>query len=505
MIFDSKNRVLALDTTLFSVYAVANEIKNKNETAARLQKILNLDINFLLKRLSRDKEFVWIKRKVTDQEAEAIKNENIDGVFLMKETKRSYPNDNLFCHVLGFADMDNNGLEGVELYYDSYLKGKSGWKNSYRDAKRNLIFSDEEYMPESKGYNLILTVDEVIQHFIESEIKEILKAWRPKGAMIIAMNPATGEILGMASYPDYNPNCYQRFNKEYFKNKCVTDTLEPGSVFKSFTASAILQEKAVSLDDKIFCENGEYKVSKRILHDYHPYGTLTFREVIEKSSNIGTVKAASRLGKDRFYNYIVKFGFGAKTGIDLAGEENGIVRAKSTWTDSDMTTIPMGQGISVTVIQLARAMSCVVNGGVLAKPRVVKCITDEDGNPIKLFKPEYGRSVISPEVSIKMRKLLQGVVDVGTGKKAKLDGYTAGGKTGTAQKVGEGGAYTSDKYVGSFVGYAPATIPKVVLAVCVDEPRGNHFGGVVAAPAFANIMNKTLKYLEVPEDAKKTK
>lgn len=503
-IFDTRERILAMDTRTNSVYAVPREMPQDKELIAdMLSEILQLDKAFILERLNKDKAFVWIKRKVTDDEAVKIKLKNLKGVGLVRETDRSYPNEKLLCQVLGFTDMDNNGINGIELYCDKYLKGKYGSKSAIRDARRKLITSFEEYLPPMDGYNVVLSIDEVIQSIVEVEVDNIVKEYKPKGVMVIAMDPQTGQVLAMANYPNFNVNEYHQTKPEVYKNKCIHDVFEPGSVFKIVTLSAVLEEGGLSLEDKIFCENGEYKVSKRILHDYHGYGTLTFREVIENSSNIGTVKSAMKLGRDRYYPYIKKFGFGDKTSLDLPGEENGILRSKSTWTDSDMTTVPMGQGISCTAIQLAAAVSTIANSGILMKPYLIKRIMDNDGNTIKEFKPQMKWRVISNKTCQKVKEVLEGVILRGTGKKAKLEGYSAAGKTGTAQKVGENRRYAEGKFMASFVGFAPVRNPRVALVVCVDEPRGNHFGGVVSAPAFKNIMQKILRYLEVPEDEKK--
>ena len=421
---------------------------------------------------------------------------------MLKETNRAYPDENLFCHVIGFTDIDNNGLEGIEHYRHGFLTGKYGWKSSLRDARQNLISSHGEYLPAREGYSLILTLDEVIQHIVKSEVEDIVRTYKPKSIMIVVIEPKTGSVLAMVNYPDFNPNDYQHFDQEVFKNRSITDTFEPGSVFKIITASAVLEEGIVSTEDEFYCENGEYKVGKRILHDYRPYGDLTFREVIEKSSNIGTVKAAEKLGEDKLYLYIKKFGFGSKSGIDLFGEENGILRPKDTWSYVDMTTIPMGQGISGTALQLADAISVIANGGFLMRPFVVKYVKDNDGNIIREFKPHLIRRVISEEAALEMRQLLLGVIERGTGKRAKLKGYKACGKTGTAQKVDTNRRYAKDKYIASFIGFAPYEDPRVSLVVCVDEPKGKHFGGSVAAPAFKHIMEKILKYMEVKPSEK---
>jgi cell division protein FtsI/penicillin-binding protein 2 len=498
-IYDNNKRLLALNIGTYSVYAVSKDIKDREKVASILSPLLNLEKDFLADRLNRNKSFVWLKRKITDKEAEILGKTNIDSINLIKETKRFYPNDSLGCHFIGFTGIDNRGLEGLELCYDVFLKGKYGWKNALRDARQDVVHSYAEYLPPSDGFDLILTVDEIIQHIIEKEIINIVKTSRPKGVMIVAMDPYTGGILAMANYPNFNPNHYQKVDSKFFKNMCITDSFEPGSVFKIVPASAVLEEGLIDFEDELFCEEGSYKIGKRILHDYRPYGTLTFREVIEKSSNIGTIKAAERLGEDKLYRYIKKFGFGSKSEIDLPGEENGILRDVSGWSYVDMTTIPMGQGISCTALQLVNAISVIANGGMLMKPFIVRYIVDTDNNIVKAFEPRPARRVIREETSSKMKELLRGVIERGTGKRAKLDDYDACGKTGTAQKVDKNGRYSKNKFVASFIGFAPSIKPRVALVVCVDEPKGKYFGGSVAAPAFKNIIEKILKYLEVPQ------
>jgi len=500
IIYDYNGGILALNIKTDSVYAVSKDIKNKKNIAKQLSQLLKLDTKYLIDRLGREKSFVWIKRKISDEESEALNIAGVDGIFLIGESKRLYPGDSLACHLLGFTDIDNKGLEGLELAYDVFLKGKYGWKNVLRDARQTIVQSYGEGVQPKDGYSLILAIDDVIQNIVENEIEEVVKNSKPKSVSIIALDPKTGGILAMANYPKYNLNDYTRYSSENFKNRCISDTYEPGSVFKVITASAVLEEGACKLEDKFYCEKGSYKIGNRILHDFRPYETLTFREVIEHSSNIGVVKAASKLGKHKFYDYLKKFGLGAKTGIDLKGEENGILRPVSAWTKSDMTTIPMGQGISCTPIQLACAVSVIANGGILMKPYVVKSIIDKNNNVIKEAQPDEVRRVISEETALRMKDVLRGVVERGTGRRAKLAEYTACGKTGTAQKVGENGEYAKNKYMASFIGFAPYSDPRVALVVCINEPKGVHFGGMIAAPAFKNAMEKILKYIEVPKE-----
>ncbi len=396
-------------------------------------------------------------------------------------------------------------MEGVELYYDKELTGEYGWRRSSRDAKqREIISFQTDGLPARDGNSIVLTIDEVIQHIIEKETENIVKAYKPKGISIIAMKPKTGEILGLANYPWFDPNDISGVNAGLLKNRAIADSFEPGSVFKIVTASAALEEKVVDFDDEFFCENGIYKVGKRILHDYSPHGTLSFREVIEKSSNIGVAKVAEKLGKGKLAQYIEAFNFGNPTGIDLPGEAQGIVRNPSAWSYVDMTTIPMGQGIAVTALQLACCVSTIANGGIMMQPYVVKKLLSEDGTVVRENKPVILKRVISKETAMKMKELLEGVIERGTGRRARLTDFRAGGKTGTAQKVKPKGGYYNNRYVASFVGFAPYNNPAVVLVVCVDEPKKEHLGGRVAAPVFRKIMGKILAYLGTESDRDET-
>ncbi len=495
-IFDRQMRILAVNLNVDSVFANPREVFRKEHASKVLASILKLDEGVILDRLKRDKGFVWIKRKISRHESEAIKKLKIKGIELIKESKRFYPNSSLGCHFLGVADIDNNGLEGLELYYNKYLKGSIGWRTSIQDAKRRKIVSFlDEHVPPQNGYNLILTIDEVIQHIAERELKACFKKYKAKDASIIVMDPRNGAILAMANLPNYDLNDFKDALRDSMRNRAICDFFEPGSVFKVVAASAALEEGVIDFPDKVYCEDGAYRVGRRVLHDHRPHGVLTFREVIEKSSNIGTVKVASRFGASKMYKYIKGFGFCDATAIDLPGEVAGMNRDVSRWTKGSMLAIPMGQEVTTTALQLACAISSIINGGRLFKPRIVKEIIDERGETIKSFSPKIIRRVISPESSSKMRELLTGVVDNGTGRRARIEGYKVGGKTGTAQKVEDAGFYSHSKFRASFIGFAPAEDPILAVVVCIDEPRPIYYGGVVAAPVFKKVIEDSLKYL----------
>ena len=510
-IFDSKNHELALDVRLDSLYAVAREIKNKEQVAMSLSSILGIDYQTLFNRLNRDKLFVWIARKISPAKAAAIKKLKVPGLEFVKESQRVYPKGEMSCHLVGFTGIDNDGLEGIELTYDSFLKGVPGWRLAQRDAKqRELVSKQVEMVLPVDGYNVHLTIDEIIQSVSEKYLAETCKKFNAAGGSITVMDPKTGDILAMAVYPSYDLNNSKKSTPESRRNRAITDLFEPGSVFKMVTLAGILENKVFGLDEKFFCENGAWAVAGKVLHDHHGQGMLTYREIIEKSSNIGTVKGAMRLGADRLYKTIRAFGFGQKTGIPLAGEISGLVPNPKNWSRSSIINIPIGQGVAVTPIQLVTAMGAVANNGLLMKPRIISLIDSADGREIKSYPVEPVRQAISKEAALDVRSVLEGVVSRGTGKKAAVPGFKAAGKTGTAQKLLPNGTYSHDQFIASFVGFVPYDEPKVVIAVSIDEPHPVYYGGDVAAPAFSKVAREVLAYWQIsqtlaPEEVVKNK
>lgn len=505
-IYDSHLKPLAVNVSVDSLYASPNEISetNKETIIKQLSPILNLSNAYLREKLERKKYFVWLARKISPQQSEAIKGLKIKGIGFIRESKRCYPNFYLASHILGFANLDNEGLEGLELYYDTYLKGGAGWALFLRDARQKKLDLWEQMVLPKDGYDLVLTIDEVIQYIAERELDKAFKTYHARGASIVVLDPHTGAILALANRPTFDLNKYSAANKNIRRNRLICDVFEPGSVFKIVTASAALEEKKVTEEDKFFCENGAYKISTHVLHDHKPHGWLTFREVIEQSSNIGTSKVAQVLGCNLLYKYIKLFGFGSKLGIDLPGEVSGISRDPRHWSKISIATVPMGQEVAVTALQLAAEISVIANGGQLVRPYIVKEIKDKYDEPIKEFSPLIIHKVISADTADRIKKILVGVVEEGTGKLAKLLGFSAAGKTGTAQKLEPNGTYSHSKYIASFIGFAPAEDPIIAVAVTVDEPHPYYFGGVVAAPVFKNVACDTLKYLktrQLPNEA----
>lgn len=497
-IFDANNNTLATNLIVESVYAEPHRIKNLNETINVLSGILNLPQDFLAERLKQCKFFVWIKRKVSEDDVQALKEADLEGIGFLKESKRYYPMHNLASQVLGIVNIDNAGLEGIELYYDDYLKGTKGYKRILRDAYlRELSAFSKLYIPAQDGYNITLTIDSVIQQIAEDELEKGIDEFNAKAASVIVMNPYSGEIIALANFPGCNLNSYTVSQQDALRNRAICDVFEPGSVFKIITASAVLEEGLVGLEDKFFCENGAYKISGRVLHDHRPHGILTFREIIEYSSNIGTVKVAQKLGERLLYKYVKLYGFGSLTGIDLPGEVRGEVNPISEWSRVSIGSIPIGHEVSVTSLQMARAMAVIANGGYLIEPFVVKKIEDGQGRIVKSYSSsQLKKRIISQKTSETMKDILRGVVEKGTAKRAVLKEVTTAGKTGTAQKIEPDGKYSHSKYVASFIGFAPVDHPQVVVAVVFDEPTPIYYGGSVAAPVFARITDAALKYFE---------
>ncbi|MDP8259229.1 MAG: penicillin-binding transpeptidase domain-containing protein [Candidatus Aadella gelida] len=496
-IFDSHMDPLAINLDVPSIYSNPREIKDVEGVTEKLFNILDIDKDLLKDRLSRDKAFVWIKRKIDEKQADEVRDARLKGIYIVEESKRNYPNGKLASHIIGFAGIDNNGLEGLELQLDPYLKGEAGRRSFVRDAKQRTVFLDERgYVPPKNGSNIILTIDSVIQYIVEEELLAMVKKYNPDKASAIVMDPSSGKILAIANYPDYDLKVFNEARKEDIKNISISEMYEPGSVFKIVSASAVINENAVALDDKIYCEKGKYKIAGRVLHDSHGYGTLEFRDVIAKSSNIGTVKAVQKIGKKKFYDYIRRFGFGEKTGIGLPGESAGISRVPSKWARSDMTTIPIGQGIAVTPIQLVSAVSVIANGGYLMTPYVVDRIITWEGDVDKEFRPNVKRKVLKKETCDKMKDVLRRVVTHGSGKRARSKNCEICGKTGTAQMVNPEGGYFDRKFNATFIGFAPAEKPAISVVVTASNPHPAYYGGTVAAPAFKNIVERTLQYLD---------
>ncbi len=502
-IYDRKGRVLVTNTSTDSLYVVPFMIKDPEKTAKILSLLVNIKEAELFQRITRPTCFEWIKRKLAKQTAQKIKALKLPGVFLITESKRYYPYRDLAAHLLGFTGVDNQGLIGLENSFDRELQGEQGRIVIEQDAAgRELPEPIHKFFPPQQGKNLTLNLDATIQQFVERELNLIVEKYNPRLAVIIVMNPKTGEILAMGNRPSFDPNDWLNTPRQIWdRNPAIWYNYEPGSTFKVVTASAALAEKTVKMDDPFYCP-GYIKVADRYIHCWLDggHGSQKFAEVVMHSCNPGFVEVGLRVGKERFYHYLEKFGFGVPTGIALPGEAAGIVIPKDKATNLNIATISLGQSIAVTPIQMLSAVSVIANGGVLYRPQLVKKIQNNSGKNLVEFKPEPICQVIPPEAAQKTASLLEKVVLKGTGRNAFVAGYRVAGKTGTAQVVGEGGGYVSGRYVASFVGFAPVNDPCMAALVMVAEPQGGlYYGSQVAAPVFASVVRDTLHYLRVPE------
>ncbi len=499
-IYDCRGNELAVSIEVDSVYADARKVTQVEKATKELASILQINRGELKKKLKSHRPFQWVQRKISPKEVEQIKDLRLPGLFFLKENRRFYPNSQLAAHVVGFVGLDSKGLEGIEFQCDALLNGENQVWTTARDALgRKIAMGKVPFEKEDHYRNIVLTIDKPIQHIIETELGRGVEKWGAKGGMAIAMDPRSGKILAMASSPTFNPNQFIHYGSKSWRNRALSDAFEPGSLFKTFLAAAALEEQVVRPSDSFFCENGSYRVHDRTIHDISKHGWLTFQQIIKLSSNIGASKVGEKMGKERLYRYISAFGFGEKTRIGLPGEGRGIVHHPRYWSPVALDTISFGQGISVTGIQLATALSAIANGGFLMKPYVVEKITNEKGEMVQSFKPETVRKVISEETARKVRALLKATTEKGgTGERAVPEGYEVAGKTGTAQKADSLlGGYSEDRYVSGFMGFAPADAPQLVVLVIVDEPQGNTYGGVVAAPIFKMIMEKVLPTLNL--------
>ncbi len=496
-IYDRNLRPLAINLPVYSIFANArmlNKHHDRDAIVARLAGIIKMDPALLLSKLENDKYFVWVARKLPQDVYERVQEAKLPGIGFIKESKRFYPNKTLAAHLIGFAGLDNVGLEGLERDYDHYLKGQEGSSVIMRDAHQRELLLEKGYVPPVDGADLVLTIDETIQFIAERALDNMYRKYNAKGASIIVLDPRTGEILAFANRPTYNLEEPGKSPIENRVNRAIVFTYEPGSVFKIVTAAAALQEEVVKETDIINCEHGAYRVANHILHDHEPEGLLTFRQVIERSSNIGTVKVAQRLGPRRVYNYAHHFRFGMRTGIDLPGEAMGYLKPVRLWSKTSIGAVPIGQEVTVTALQLAGAIAAIANNGIYMRPYVVRYVHNAKNQILKEGKPVILDKVITQRTSLRLRSILQGVVDNGTGKKAQIPGVTVGGKTGTGQKV-VAGVYSHAHFYATFAGFAPVGNPRLAAVVVFDDPHPAYYGGTVAAPVFQEVVADTLKYL----------
>jgi cell division protein FtsI (penicillin-binding protein 3) len=498
-IYDRHGKVLAINMDVPSVFGVPASLDDPSGVARDLSPVLRVRAGEIEKKLKQERSFVWIARKLDPEQGRRLERMPLEGIGVVMEGQRFYPKGPLLSHVLGFAGMDGQGLEGIERRYDPSLRGEKQMVVLQRDALGRTVFPKglHEQVP-SPGHNVILTIDEVIQYIAEKELEEAVTATRAKGGIVIVMEPRTGAILAMAVNPRFDPNTVQAISADRWRNRALTDTYEPGSTMKIFVAAAALEEKVMEPETLVYGENGRMVVAKTVIHDHDKLGWMTFAQVIQRSSNIGSVKTAMALGAERLYRWLRAFGFGERTEIDLPGEVAGLIKEPRDWERRSLASIAIGQEIGVTALQLVTAVAAISNGGWLMKPYTVSEIRDEKGRVVVQVSPQVRRQPISPESVRTLSKILEGVVTHGTGSKAAVPGYRVAGKTGTAQKIDpKTGAYSSNLSVGSFVGYVPAEDPRLAIVVVIDEPQTEAWGGVVAAPVFRRVAEQALQHLGI--------
>lgn len=497
-ILDRNLEELAISIPSESVFAHPGQVNEPRKTAEKLAPILGESVEKLTRLLASSRDFEYLKRKVTPKQAQQIRQLQITGVHLEEESMRIYPRKNLASHVLGFVGVDNQGLGGLEYLYNKDLRGAPVRVFLRFDARRN-SFKRVVSTQQSEGNTLLLTLDRTIQEIVEQVLERTVKEARASSGTVVVMDPHNGEVLALASYPSFNPNHYGDFPETRRRNRAITGYYEPGSAFKSITLAGVLDAGLSHLNEVIDCRVGTLKLGSKVYKEAkRSYEDLTFSQVLAKSSNVGTIKLALRLGEDTQYDYIRRFGFGQKTGIELPGEEPGLIRPTLQWSKLSPGALAIGQEIGVTALQMARAYSVFANGGHLIQPHIVKRLVSPEGDVLEESKTEKVR-IIKAAAARDIKTALTQVVEEGTGAAARLSHYSSAGKTGTAQKF-INGHYSQRKYVASFAGFAPVKSPKLVAVVVVDEPRGVIYGGPVAGPAFQEIVERALIHLRVPQD-----
>lgn len=499
-IFDRMGRELALNLELESLYCDPETLTADSQDIQKLSSLVKREPRRIRAKIPEEGRFVWIERKLTPEIADKVRDLDIEGLGFVTEAKRFYPKRELASHIIGFVGIDNQALEGIELRFDKYLTAKGGKVHLERDASGKTLSSGVDI--EAKGNNIVLTIDEVLQRLVEKELDRAMDHWKASAASAIMMEPYTGEILALANRPAYDPNRGGRVTDSEKRNRAITDCYEPGSTFKIIIGTGSLEEKLVKPNTLFNVSKGGIQVGGKTIRDVHKYEVLSFKEVIQKSSNVGSIMAGMKLGKENIYRYAKLFGFGDKTGVDLPGEVSGWIHKPEQWSGTSIGAISIGQEVAVTPIQMLRAYSVIANGGFLVKPYVVSEIISPDNNTIASFRNGEKRRIISAQTAETFRDILKSVTEEGgTAQSASVDGNLVAGKTGTAQVVDPvTKRYSRDKYVSSFVGFVPADNPRLAMIVIIHEPKGQIYGGVVAAPVFREIIRQALSYLNVPRE-----
>ncbi len=501
MIYDRNGQELAMSVMVDSVFAVPSEVPDQAMTASILAKILKADRNDLLARMKGQRNFAWIARKLDPDISDRIRALNLKGIYFQQEPKRYYPKRELSAQVLGYVGLDDEGLAGIERNFDDELRGTPGKMVVSLDARRKSLGSIEK-QPDP-GQNVVLTIDEKIQYIVETELDQAMADTHAVAATVVVQNPKTGEILALANRPTFNPNRSREITLQAMKNRAVTDIYEPGSVFKTVTYSAALEDHLTNTDEIMDCNPGYILVGGIRIRDAHHIGVVPLSKAYAESSDVAAVKLGLRLGQDRFYKYIRDYGFGQQTGIELPGETRGLLKPPSRWSAATIGAMSIGQEVGVTPLQLISMVSAVANDGIYTPPRIVAGVTPPSNQYQQVvYRPAPQRRVVSPLTAVTMKKMMEEVVLFGTGRRAILNGYTSAGKTGTAQKVDPStGRYSKTDYVATFVGFAPVNNPALTILVTIDSAKGLHQGGQISAPVFNRIAQKVLTYMNVPHDA----
>src|SRR5215203_2387759 len=507
-LLDRQERELARSVQTVSLFIDPDGLDSEtlDRNAKQLAQALGLKQADLAKQFheaqSEKRRFIWIARRLDADFASKIVAMNLPGIQTRLEPKRYYPNGPLAAHVLGYVGLDGQGLGGLEQFYNTKIAGEPGRLFLEKDAKGKPY---ESYEIASKpGQTVVLTIDQSIQYMAEQALQAAVQRSRAKSGSVIVLDPRSGEILALANAPTFDPNKVAEAKAETRSNWALQNIYEPGSTFKIVAFSAAIEKKLARIDDRIDCQMGAITVAGRVVHDHHAYGSLTIAEALAKSSNVAAIKLGIRVGDPTMYEYMRRFGFGAKTGIELPGETNGILRRVERWQPSSIGSIAIGQEVGVTPVQMVAAFGALANDGLRVAPHLIREVRDAQGTVVYRAQPEQ-RRVISAETAIALRGMLEGVTLHGTAKKAQLDGYSAAGKTGTAQKIDpKTKAYSSTKFVGSFVGFAPVSNPQVAIIVVIDEPAGAYHGGDIAAPIFREVAEQILPHLNVMPDIETT-
>jgi len=501
-IYDRNMHPLAMSVPVQSAFAIPSEIKDAAMATRLLSGVLGIPSEVIREKLAVGGTFVWIQRKLPPEKAEAVKSLNLKGVYFQEENQRYYPKREMAAHVLGFVDVDEKGLGGIEHEYDNLIRGKSEKIVVMADARQRWFDGGEAQR--DRGASVILTLDEKIQYIAEHELAVAIEKTHAPAGTVIVQDPNSGAILALANWPKFNPNAATDAQAESRMDRAISAIYEPGSTFKLVTLAAAFDQGLIRADEVFNCENGSVLVAGHRIHDHKAYGMLTVADILANSSDVGAIKIALRLGSPKFYEYIRSFGFGTPTGIDLPGESRGLVQRLEHWGSFSIGSISMGQEVGVTPLQMVTAVSAMANGGLLYKPHVVQQMQRGDqflalDGPTPFAEP---KRAIRPETAATLRRLMEGVILNGTGKSARLDGWTAAGKTGTAQKIDPAtGRYSARNVIASFTGFSPINNPAVTILVSIDSPAGYpHDGATVAAPVFKRIAEQVLPYLDVPRD-----